>query len=165
MFLKRLSVLRADVANVFNVTFESEDANKAAVIANAIADTYVSSTQAARVTSLKLANQLLQDRLVELKDQATEADEALQKYKVANNLMESDSGRPLYDEVVNELVNATGLLTKARVAAAEAKARLERVQATRSSRSNEEISRWSRATALSCATEWRMRRRMRRIVP
>jgi polysaccharide biosynthesis transport protein len=137
VFLKRLSVFRADVANVINVTFESEDANKAAMIANAVADTYVSTTQAARATSLKVANQLLQDRLVELKGQAIEADQALQNYKVANNLMYSEKGLPLYDELLSELVNVTGQLTKARVAAAEAKARRERIQAINSSGGNE----------------------------
>ena len=127
VFQKRLSVFRADVANVINVTFESEDANKAATIANAIADTYVASTQAARTTSLKLVNQLLQDRLVELKDQVTEADHALQNYKTTHNLPNTDKAPPLYDEMMSELAIVTAELTKARLATAEARAKLERV--------------------------------------
>src|SRR5258706_10981797 len=53
-FLKRLSVYREDVANVINVTFDSEDPNKAANIANAVADTYIATTIE---TKLKSANE------------------------------------------------------------------------------------------------------------
>jgi len=42
--LKRLSVYREDIANVISITFASEDPNKAASIANTIADTYIATT-------------------------------------------------------------------------------------------------------------------------
>src|SRR5215831_2074227 len=51
--LKRLTVIREDVANVIDVNFESVDANKAAAIANAIADTYVAITVEAKLESTK----------------------------------------------------------------------------------------------------------------
>jgi succinoglycan biosynthesis transport protein ExoP len=123
-FLKRLSVYREDVANVINVTFASVDPNKAAKIANAIADTYVAATQEAKFKSTKIASQLLQDRLMELKVQATEADRALQKYKAFHDLEESDKGLPITEQ-------ASGVraeLTKVRVALAETKARLDRIR-------------------------------------
>src|SRR5262249_54636908 len=41
-FIKRLTVNREDVANVINIIFASKDAKKAADIANALADTYLS---------------------------------------------------------------------------------------------------------------------------
>ena len=84
--LKRLTVFREDVANVISVTFESQDPNKAAEIANALADTYIATTLDAKLKSTKVVGQWLQDRLTELKRQATEAERALQDYKVANNL-------------------------------------------------------------------------------
>ncbi len=131
VFLKRLTVYRADVANVITVTFASEDAKKAATVANAIADTYVAANQEARTTSLKVANQLLQERLVELKDQALEADQALQNYKVANNLVTSgEKGLPIFDQLMSELLNVTGELTRTRLASAEAKERLDRIRST-----------------------------------
>jgi succinoglycan biosynthesis transport protein ExoP len=131
VFLKRLTVYRADVANVITVTFASEDAKKAASLANAIADTYVAANQEARTTSLKVANQLLQERLVELKDQALEADQALQNYKVANNLVTSgEKGLPVFDQLMSELLNVTGELTRTRLASAEAKERLDRIRST-----------------------------------
>ena len=73
--------------NVINVSFASEDPNKAANIANAVADTYIATTLEAKFKSTKTVSQWLQDRLKELKEQAIEADRALQDYKIANNLV------------------------------------------------------------------------------
>lgn len=124
MFLRRLSVYREDVANVINVTFASADSNKAAKIANAIADTYVAATQEAKSKSTRIASQLLQDRLMELKVQAMEADRALQEYKASHDLEHSEKGLPISEQVSG--VRAE--LTKVRVALAETKARLARIR-------------------------------------
>lgn len=122
-FLKRLSVYREDVANVINITFASKDPKKAADIANAIADTYLATTLAAKSNSTKMANKLLQERLMELKLQAANADRALQEYKMASNLVGSGKGGAMSTE---QLTSLTNHLTSARVAMAEAKARMER---------------------------------------
>src|SRR5262245_18558523 len=122
--LSRLSVYREDVANVINVTFASADPHKAASIANAIADTYLASSSEAKSQSTKLATLWLQDRLTELKVQAMDADRALQNYKAAYNLANTEKG------TVNaeQLSSLNTQLTNARLAMAEAKARFERVQ-------------------------------------
>jgi succinoglycan biosynthesis transport protein ExoP len=86
-FLKRLTPKREDVTYVIHIGFASEDPNKAARIANAVADTYFATTLEAKYRSTKMASQWLQDRLIELKGQATSADLALQNYKAANNIM------------------------------------------------------------------------------
>jgi succinoglycan biosynthesis transport protein ExoP len=123
-FLKRLSIYREDVANVINVTFASEDANKAADIANAVADTYLAANSEAKFKSTKMVSQLLQDRLMELKVQAIDADRALQNYKIANNLV--NTGKGLLNS--EQLSNLSTQLTNARIAMTEAKARLDRIQ-------------------------------------
>src|SRR5262249_41521338 len=118
-FLSRLSVYREDVGNVINVGFASLDPKKAANIANAVADTYITTTLQAKYNSTKTMGQWLQDRLKELKEQAIEADRALQDYKIANNLLNTGKG-PLSSE---ELARLNLQLTDARIAMAEAKAR------------------------------------------
>lgn len=125
-FLKRLSVYREDVANVITVAFQSEDPNKAAKIANAVADTYLATSLEAKSKSTKMASEWLQDRLTELKVQAIESDRALQNYKIANNLVEIDKGLKSSDQ----LASLNNQLTNARMAMAEAKARFERIQQT-----------------------------------
>src|SRR5712671_990081 len=120
-FLKRLSVYRGDVANVINVTFDSEDPNKAANIANAVADTYIATTLETKLESTNVVSQWLQARLMELKVQAMDADRALQTYKIDNNLVNTDKGS-LNSE---QLSNLNTQLTNARIALTEAKARLD----------------------------------------
>jgi succinoglycan biosynthesis transport protein ExoP len=123
-FLKGLSISREDAANVINVTFASEDANKAADIANAIADTYLAANSEAKFKSTRIVSQLLQDRLMELKVQAMDADRALQNYKIANNLV--NTGKGLLNS--DQLSSLSTQLTNARIAMTDAKARLDRIQ-------------------------------------
>ena len=122
--LNRLSVYREDVANVINVTFASANPNKAASIANAIADTYLATASEAKSQSTKLATLWLQDRLTELKVQAMDADRALQNYKAAYNLANTDKGGVNSEQ----LSSLNTQLTNARVVMAEAKARIARIQ-------------------------------------
>lgn len=125
---KRLTVNREDVANVINVSVESEDRNKAAKIANALADSYITTTLDAKLKSTKVASQWLQDRLVELKKQAADADRALQDFKATNNIKTAAGGQDQRANLETQLANA-------QIAAAEAKSRLDRIRL----RSGEEI--------------------------
>ena len=122
--IRRLSIQREDVANVLNVSFESADSNKAANIANAIADTYIATTLESKLQSTKVVSDWLRQRLTELKVQATDADQALQDYKVAHNLIETGKGL-----LNSEQLSALNLqLNNAQIAVAEAKARLDRIE-------------------------------------
>jgi succinoglycan biosynthesis transport protein ExoP len=120
-FLKRLTVSREDVANVINVTFASKDAKKAADIANALADTYLATNLKVKLESNKIANQLLEDRVVELRQQVHSADQAVREYKQNNNVMSTTRGQPYSTQVAN----LNSRLLEERMAAAENKARLE----------------------------------------
>ena len=79
--------------------------------------------------STKMASQWLQNRLIELKVQATDADRELQKYKSKNNII--DTQRGLLDQ--QQLSDLNTQLIDAKTATAEAKARLERIQQLNSS--------------------------------
>jgi polysaccharide biosynthesis transport protein len=123
-FLKRLTARREEVSYVIDVAFTSEDPNKAARIANAVADSYTAADLAARTQSTKMASQWLQDRLIELKVQATDADRVLQNYKSTNNIV--DTGRGLLNQ--QQLSDLNTQLISARTEIAEAKARLGRIR-------------------------------------
>jgi polysaccharide biosynthesis transport protein len=120
-FLQRLSVYREDVPNVITIAFSSKDANKAAEVANAIADTYITSTVENKLKSTQLLGQWLQDRVTNLKAQSAAADQALQDYVTGNNLVNTNKGS-LNTEQLSDL-NAQ--LANARIAVAQAKARLD----------------------------------------
>ena len=85
-FLRRLNIERGDVNNIITIHFRSEDPNKAAKIANAIADTYIATGGERKLNSNKVVSRLLEDRLIDIKQQSVNADRALQEFKLANNL-------------------------------------------------------------------------------
>jgi polysaccharide biosynthesis transport protein len=121
--VRRLTVARDDTA-VISVSFESQDADKAARIANAIADSYIANTANTNFKATKVVSQWLQDRLSELQKQTMDADRALQDYKIANNLVSTGKGSLTSDE----LTNLNSQLGNARIAVAEAKARLDQIR-------------------------------------
>lgn len=122
-FSKRLTVTRVGLTYVITIAFESESPERAAKIANAIAETYMATELAARYNSTKRASQWLQDRLTELKVQATNADAALQLFKSDNGIV--DTGKGLLNQ--QQLSDLNSQLILAKTATAQAKARLDRI--------------------------------------
>jgi succinoglycan biosynthesis transport protein ExoP len=119
--VRDLTVTREDVASVITIAFLSKDPLKAATIVNAIVDTYMEANIAGKVTSTKVAGKVVQERIGELRQQAKDAESALLEYKAANNLAGTDQLSHA------QLNNLQAHLTTARLAMAEARARMERI--------------------------------------
>jgi succinoglycan biosynthesis transport protein ExoP len=121
--VRDLTVTREDVASVITIAYSSKDPVKAATIVNAIVDTYMEANMAGKVSSTKVANKVVQERLEEVKQQSQDAERALLEYKAANNLVGSDQ---------MQLSHATATilqthLTNAQLAMAEARTRMDRI--------------------------------------
>ena len=121
--VRNLTVNREDVASVMSIAFSSNDPAKAAAIVNAIVDTYVDDTIAGKMKSTNVAGKVVQERVEELKQQAKDAERAVLEYKMANNLVGTGT-TTLSGE---QLATLQTHMTNARVAMAEAKARMERI--------------------------------------
>src|SRR6266404_4550953 len=121
--VRDLTVSREDVASVISVAFSSNDPAKAAAIVNAIVDNYVNDTIASKMKSTNVAGKVVQERVEELKQQAKDAERAILEYKMANNLVGTGT-TTLSGE---QLATLQTHMTNARVAMAEAKARMERI--------------------------------------
>jgi succinoglycan biosynthesis transport protein ExoP len=121
--VRNLTVSREDVASVINIAFSFKDPVKAATIVNAIVDTYMDDNIAGKVASTKVAGKVVQERVEELKRQAKDAERALLEYKMANNIV-GTANTALSAE---QLAALQTHLTNARVAMAEARARMERI--------------------------------------
>ncbi|TYO85179.1 polysaccharide biosynthesis tyrosine autokinase [Oceanicella actignis] len=74
---KRLSVSQQDLSRVIAIRFESADPDKAALIANAIADQYIVDQLEAKFDATRRASQWLSRRLDELAARLAEADAAV----------------------------------------------------------------------------------------
>jgi succinoglycan biosynthesis transport protein ExoP len=120
-FLKQLTVDR-EGGSVIDVTFASEDSIKAARIVNGLVDAYLTAISEAKSRSTKMASQLLQDRLVELKQSFLDANRALQEFKethdlAANGLRAAEQIPALNAQMIN-----------ARAQLAQAKGRVDQIQ-------------------------------------
>ena len=105
-------------------------AKRAAEIANAIGDAYIDDQLDAKYQATRRGSSWLQDRIAELRTQATTADRAVLEYKEKNKIVDvvgvsgSSSVRLLGEQQLSDLNTQLGA---ARSAAAEAQAKLDRV--------------------------------------
>ena len=123
-FQRRLKVKRVALTYAIEINFDSRNAYRAAQIANAIADAYELNAFQAKYQVTDRAAKWLQDRLQDLREQASNAERAVVDYKTKNNII--DTGGRLMNE--QQLAEFNSELLQARTATAEAKAKLDRVQ-------------------------------------
>ncbi len=121
---RNLQAKRVGLTYAIEVTYTSLSAAKSARIANAIGDAYLVSEMDSRYQATVRASSWLQDRMAELRDQASKAESQVQQFKAANNII--DTGRGLISD--QQLGDVNTQLLQARAATAEAKARLDRIQ-------------------------------------
>jgi polysaccharide biosynthesis transport protein len=120
-----LRVERLLTTYVLSLSYRAHSPDKAAKIANAIANAYLVGALEAKYQSTKRATEWLQQRSVELSEQATASDRAVQAFKAEHNIVGTSRG--LMSE--QQLSDLNTQLLQARGATAEAKARLDRIDA------------------------------------
>jgi len=122
-FEKNRTIKRLGLTYVMEIGFTSKDPAKAARIANAIADAYIVDSLEAKYQATRRASVWLQDRIKELRTQASAAQKAAVDFKTANNIV--DTGGRLMNE--QQLAEVNSQLVLAHASTAEAKARLDRM--------------------------------------
>lgn len=122
--LGRLTVRRAGMTLIMNVSYTSPDAEKAALIANTFAEKYLLEQLEAKFDATRQANQWLNGRLEGLRGEVLRAEAAVAAYKSANNLL-SASGATLTEQ---EISNYNQGLAAAKADLAEKQARLSTAQ-------------------------------------
>lgn len=110
--------------SVMNISFESRTPEKAAKIANEIAESYIASTLQSKQRTTQLATKVMSERLAELRAKAADAESQVLKFKLANNLIASDTHVLPSDQ----LTSLTNHVANARIAMLDARARWESVQ-------------------------------------
>ena len=124
VFEKRLAVSHLPGTYVIEVDFQSLDPSRAARIANAVINVFIEDQVEAKYQTIGTATAWLQERLNELRAQASAAERAVVEYKTKNNIVDSGGGHLMNEQQLIELNTALG---KAHADAAEAKARFDRV--------------------------------------
>jgi polysaccharide biosynthesis transport protein len=132
-FRDRLDVRRIGLTYVIAISFESLNPDRAAQIANAVADAYIDDQLEAKYETTRRAGTWLQERLGELREQATVAERAVVAFKNKNNMVDA-GGRTINEQQLAEL-NSELVIAQANTA--EAKARVDRVRSILTSNSPE----------------------------
>ncbi len=109
------------------ISFRSTNAQKAARIANAVAEAYITDQLNTKYQAARRASIWLQERIGELRDQSNAAARAVQDYKERNNIVEMGArGQGLLSNLQVQETNTQ--MIQATAATAESKARLQRIQ-------------------------------------
>jgi succinoglycan biosynthesis transport protein ExoP len=123
-FQDRLSVRRVGFTYIIEISFKSSNPDRAAQIANALAEAYIIDQLEAKYKATRRASTWLQDRIRELRQQASTAERAVVDFKTKNNIV--DAGGRLMDE--QQLAELNSQLVIARAQVSEARARLDRIE-------------------------------------
>ncbi|HEV2570410.1 MAG TPA: GumC family protein [Beijerinckiaceae bacterium] len=108
-FQDKVSVERKGLTYVVNVNFASESSDKAARIANAIVNHYKASLSKERELANNDANTLLTERIGSLQKSVSDADRAIEDFKVEHNILTGTAGGTLQsqiDQLTTQLITA-----------------------------------------------------------
>jgi succinoglycan biosynthesis transport protein ExoP len=121
---KHVQVKRSERTYVVDVSVTSEDPEKAARLANAIAQTYLTEQTEVRSNAARQISQALTGRLKELQTRVRDAEQKVEAYKASHNIVGATG------ELVNEqqLTSLNAQLSASRARTSEAKARLDQVE-------------------------------------
>jgi capsular exopolysaccharide synthesis family protein len=103
-FKARLDVKQIGLTSVIDVSFQSSSAKRAAQIANAMAQAYITSQRNAKYEAAESTSAWLRSRIEELRDQASAAERAVADFKGTSDgqvqeLRESASRAKIYREI------------------------------------------------------------------
>ncbi|QHO72019.1 exopolysaccharide biosynthesis protein [Bradyrhizobium sp. CCBAU 051011] len=121
---KRMKVTRQGTTFLVDIAVSSQSPQKAATIANAIADAYFDEQVRAKYDATRIAATWLNGQIDDLKSRVVASEKAVEDFRSANNLMVSQ-GVTLNDQQITDL---NGKLIAARAQTAEARAKHEQVQ-------------------------------------
>ena len=120
--MRAIYVTRMGEGYILSIAITSVDPARAARLANAIADGYVVEKLDARFDAAKRASAWLSDRLVDLRKQLRESEEAVAKFRADNGLIQSAGNVTLSQQQLSD-INVK--LVEARADLAQKKARVE----------------------------------------
>ena len=126
---KRIKILRAQKTYIVEVEVSASSPTKAAQITDTLVSLYLAEQAAARSDDERRANELINSRLGELREQVRQAEDRVDDFKRRNKIMVSEGS--ILDE--QQLGKLNGELVGARATAAEAKGRLAAVRAAATS--------------------------------
>jgi len=132
-----LRVTRLGRSYIEQIAYTSLDRDKAAKIANAFADAYIEDQLQAKFEGTRRASAWLEQRIGELRQQASNAYKEVQDFKSENSIIIGVDGKLASEVELDQLGIA---LAKARADTSQARAKLDRISRVLEQRSDKESS-------------------------
>ena len=133
VFKSNLKVLRLGHSYIEQIQYTSLSKQKAATIANAVADAYIEDQLQAKFEATRRASEWLQLRIGELRQQASNAFKEVQDFKSENSIIIGVDGKLASEVELDQLGTA---LAKARSDTTQARAKVDRITRVMEQRSN-----------------------------
>jgi polysaccharide biosynthesis transport protein len=130
-----LGVVRLGRSYIEQISYTSLDRDKAASIANAFADAYIEDQLQAKFEATRRASAWLEQRIGELRRQASDAYRTVQDFKSENSIIIGVDGKLASELELDQLGIA---LAKARADTSQAKAKLDRISRVMEQRTDKE---------------------------
>jgi polysaccharide biosynthesis transport protein len=130
-----LGVVRLGRSYIEQISYTSLDRDKAASIANAFADAYIEDQLQAKFEATRRASAWLEQRIAELRRQASDAYRTVQDFKSENSIIIGVDGKLASELELDQLGIA---LAKARADTSQAKAKLDRISRVMEQRTDKE---------------------------
>src|SRR5438552_13769880 len=130
-----LRVTRLGRSYIEQIAFTSLDGEKAANVANAFADAYIEDQLQAKFEATRRASVWLEQRIGELRQQASDAYREVQDFKSKNSIIIGVEGKLASEVELDQLGIA---LAKARADTSQARAKLDRITRVLEQRTNKE---------------------------
>ncbi len=124
-FLDNLDVGMKGQSRVITIRFTSEEAKKAAQLANAVAEAYLLAQLDAKYEATRRANQWLSTKLQDMREKVAESENAVEQYRSRAGLLQSNHEGTLISDQVTDL---SGQLIAARADRTVAEARLQQAR-------------------------------------
>ena len=91
--LEQLQITQNPLSYVISINFTSTNPEKAARIANAVAELYVTGQREEKLAATRDAAAWLTDRVEQLRQAVLESDQAIEEYRNANQIVTGQAGR------------------------------------------------------------------------
>lgn len=123
-FASRIAYANDGQSYLISINFTSADADKAAIIANRIAELYVADQLNSKLSVTNKASSWLQERIASLRDEVRQAEEAVERFRAKHNLFQMQD-TSLNDQTLAD-INREVIVARADLAERQAKLRLIR---------------------------------------
>ena len=124
-FKKALKVERLGATYVIEIYFRSNDADKSALYANAVAEAFVEQQKDFRTSATADAASSLSDRLIGLRKTLQESEEAVAQFRSQNNIINVDDASTLLQRELQEL---SGQIALAKTASEVARSQYDQIR-------------------------------------